>query len=312
MNGERLFFSGRVEPSAEYPSPNALFMHNLQTGETELLATSVHGENGTICCMDVSENWLSWMTYLAPFGGEWRVFAKNLATGRETIIDREEDANFPAPPSVALSGDNLVWSPLRKIDDDTVKSYVMLYNLADGRTETIVETTWPESLEYVDIDGDRVVWSKKSAAGGGQRADVFLYDLTARELTQVTDDGYSEQPQIEGDYLVWRQGFGDIGPIIIHNLETGERVQLSEWGGWVLLGDGLVVWHRWVGEVATFLYDIERNVMDGVVPFGSEYRTGVTLSGRSVVLCTRPDDNDWVYGAGRIEVRTYPPLSGTR
>jgi len=259
--------------------------------------------------MDVSKDWIAWLTYL-EFGGKWRVFAKNLTSGEEIIIDREEDANLSTPrgPYLALSDDNLIWSSLRKLDDGLIRGYVMRYDLTNKQVETIVETTWPESVGYVDIDGDRVVWSKGSVAGGQNMANVFQYNLTTRKLTQMTDDGYSGQPQINGDYLVWRQGFHDTGPIIINNLQTGERIQLPYKGYHILLGDSLIVWSHGTGDFSKYLYDIERNVVEGIVPVGSRYYSPATFpSGRQVILITRPDD--WVNGTGQIEIRTYPILN---
>ena len=306
---ETIFFTGRVNPSAKNPFPNAIFTHNLQTGDTELLTVSIHGEEGVICCMDVSKDWVAWLTYL-PWGGMWRVCAKNLSTGEEMIIDREEDANLSTPrgPYLALSGDNLIWSSLRKLDDGSIKGYVMHYNLANQQAETIVETDWPESVGYVDIDGDRVVWSKGNVAGGQNMANVFQYNLSTHQLTQVTDDGYSGQPQINGDYLVWRQGFYDTGPIIINNLQTGKRIQLPYKGDYILLGDGLIMWSQYTGGFFKYLYDIERNIVEGIVPEDSKYYTAFP-SGRQVLLIVRPNDNEWVNGTGQIEIRTYPILN---
>jgi Tol biopolymer transport system component len=64
--GDRLFF---VAPSNREPagwSRDALFSHNLSTGQTALLTTSTYGDTDSICCLHASQDWLVWLTRLSP------------------------------------------------------------------------------------------------------------------------------------------------------------------------------------------------------------------------------------------------------
>ena len=266
VHGEKLFFTGRVHPSADHTLPNAIFEHDLKSGKTRLLTTSIHGEEGGVCCLDVSDHWLVWLTYL-EWGGSWRVCVKNLDTGEEIVLDKQETDVKAVPQGLALWEDKVVWSSLKTTKEGQLISVIMVDDLKTGVRRTIAKSTWPETVGNVDIYEDEVVWSKEGRVDGKPKANVFSYNLSSGELAQVTHDNISRQPQIWGKWLVWRQGFGDHGPIIIENRRNGRRYMLSDKGRWLRLGDGLLVF---IGEdEREYVYDIERNSIQRLPFLGS-------------------------------------------
>jgi len=269
LEGDRLFITG----SRRDGYLGEILMYDLNTGVMTSVASSIYGPQGTMTDIDVSGEWLVWQTH-SGWGVDWILYARNTATGEEILIDSAEQAGVPVPRGAyaAVSGDTLVWAALRKESDDFV-SYVKAYDLTLHRISVITSAIMPDNVGYVDIDGERVVWSRGSTAGGVNQANVFMYNLATQEYTQLSYDGRSGQPRIQGDYVTWRQGFGDIGPIVIYNWKTDEGINLSrpsEWGGFLCLGDGLVCFQRYMGDVSFFLYDVERNIVDGFIPMWRE------------------------------------------
>jgi hypothetical protein len=304
LEGDRIFITGY---SHEYSGD--ILMYDLDTEVMRSVASSTYGPQGTMTGMDVSGEWLVWQTH-SGWGVDWILYARNLITGEEILIDSAEQAGVPVPGGAyaAVSGDTLVWAALRKEGDDFVY-YVKVYDLSLHQTSIITSAIMPDTVGYVNIDGERMVWSRGSTAGEVNQANVFMYNLATQEYTQLSYDGRSGQPRIQGDYVAWRQGFADMGPIVIYNWKTDEGIKLSrpsEWGEFPRLGDGLVCWEHYTGDVRSVLYDIERNIVDGFIPSWREgqeisYSGWPSLWGRKVALSYRNKRTGQWY----IEVREY-------
>jgi len=308
VNGDTVIYLGREKPHLHSPSPNAIFSYDLKTDKDVLLTTSEYGENGVICCHVVSTHWLTWITYSQPGNGtDWRVYVKNLRSGAETVLERAEDANRGGiwrGPFTAIWGDMFVWSSLKKTGAKNYHSTITLKQLTTGRQEVIAQADSPESVfGEVSLDGSHVVWSTTRVDGTHSSADVMLYDMATCVTTQVTHDGQSIEPQVNGRYVAWRTGFGDVAPVIVQDLKANRRTALGEQGGWLQLGDGLLIWHQWTNN-SVALYDIIRYQVDSIVAKPTKYSNVVTIAGRTVVLVQQPDD--FVNGTGVIEIRSYP------
>ena len=303
-NGNRFFYLGTVWKTQESWNPNTIFTYNTQTGKSSWLTTSVYGDQGFICCLDASAEWLAWLTNL-PDGSRWKVFAKNLMTGREILVDQQEDTRTVTflGTDLAISDHRLVWSSIRKAADGSNKSVVTLIDLSTGEKKNLAEVNEPEEgLGLVDIDGDRVVWSKGSSTGGINKANVYLFDLSQEKLFQVTDDDISSGPTINGDWMAWRQGFGETGPIVIYNLKTGERFRLTVNGDFLRMGDGLLMWWTYLTPF-TYVYDLQKNILDTAFNDGHFYPPHY-ISGHTIAAATAPNDNA---GHNLIEVHVYQP-----
>ena len=303
LDGNRLFFIAQDWKNTEPVQLNSVsvYMQDLTTGKTKLLSTSPYGSIGRMCCMSASPDWLTWLTNKSN-GSGWLVVAKNLMTGQELILDREEDTGVKTArgPYTSISGNQFAWVSIRTMPDGVVKFYLVLTNLATGEKRTLAEATKPESLVNVDIDGDRVVWSKGSSTGGVTQSNVYLYDLASGVETQLSDDNQSHQPVINQDWIAWRQGFQDTGPIVIHNWRTGERFPLTMEGDFLRMGDGLLLW-RTYRTPSAYVYDLRHHTMDS---FDEHFQPPMYISGRTVVSMTSEDQEPL---NNYIVTRTYLP-----
>ncbi len=308
LDGDRIFITGYRNPGEYF---GEILMYDLNTGKMTSVASSTYGPQGCMTDIDVSEEWLVWQTH-SGWGTDWILYAKNLATGEEILVDSAEQAGATSPRGayVAVSGDTLVWATIRKVDDGPLQSNVMVYDLTLHQSHVITSARMPDNVSYVDIDGERVVWSRGSTAGGVKQANVFMYNLATQEYTQLSYDGRSGQPRIQGDYVTWRQGFGDMGPIVIYNWKTDEGIKLSrpsEWGGYLCVGDGLVSFQRYTGDVSFYLYDVALHIVDGFIPMWREgqaiayYGGPASIWERKMALSYRDTRTEQWY----IEVREY-------
>lgn len=232
------------------------------------------------------------------------MYARNLDTGKEVVVDKQEDANvrtMPRGPYLAIWGDKVVWSSLRATKEGKIISVIMVEDLATRVRKVIARSTWPEAMGYVDLYEDEVVWSKGSLVNGKPKANVFSYNLSSGELKQVTHDNVSGQPQIWGKWLVWRQGFDDHGPIIIENRRSGQRHKLSMIGRWPRLGENLLLFSYYD---TNYVYELDKNEIQPVSR--EKYNVVALVDHRDVaLLLNRPVSENPVYYKGVIEVRMY-------
>ena len=301
LHGSELFFTGRSAPS---PSgiANKLYVYNLETDNLDLIATSHHGDDGGICCIEVSDNWLGWSSYFS-WGGGWRIYLQNRQTGETSIFAAEDDTNVKTGIAFAsISGDKLVWSKYRKQEDGKVHSSVLLYDLTSDQQRVLAEAAWPEMVTNANIDGNWVVWTKENIGKKSKSADIYLYDLTQDKLKRITTNGRSRQARIRGKYIAWREGFQDEGPIVIYNLATDKRYRLTARGYGVQLGDELLSWLNTDGKER--IYDFRSNTVDILVDSHAKYGFATTITGRKALLALRPE-SDQPEAKWSIEIRTY-------
>lgn len=78
--------------------------------------------------------------------------------------------------------------------------------------------TWPASSDpqqwqYPDIDGNYVVWQRKSVSAANTEWDIYLYDRRSRTQTAITTvAGNQTNPRVSGDWVVWTDAAGSTGP----------------------------------------------------------------------------------------------------
>lgn len=298
-DGDLLYFLSSAWKNKLSWFPDSIFTYNFKTEATTLITTSVLGQEGVIDTLAASQDWLSWDTHLEN-GNGWQLFARNLKTGKEILVDRQEDTGYNSlrGPYTALSGNLLVWSTVRINAAGEKKGTVMLIDLDKGIKKILAEDP-SNFFGFVGIDHERVVWSKGQF--DSNEVNVYMHDLATGKTTQLTDDDRSYQPQIRGEWVVWRHGFGQIGPISILNLKTGERMQLDAEGDFLRIGDGLVLWWTYL-KTNAYVYDIRKNILYPV--FDSyDFQPPLYIYNRSIVAESVPEQGT---GKNYLVVQSFP------
>lgn len=197
----------------------------------------------------------------------------------------------------AVSGERVVWEDDRSGSSQTD---VYMYDLGSG-TETPVSTAAGKQMGP-DIDGDWVVWvSNDEYVNGSPRVnDIFARNMVSGELRQVTSDGgqvFQESPAIDGNLVVFRQGYigqPDMVGIFIYDLDRPEEEPwriTSDEGRNPDIDGGRVVWQsstRGGTAVKLMLYDASTGEIvqvnqDSIMPDGSESNVyNPTISGDRV------------------------------
>ena len=148
--------------------------------------------------------------------GNADIYMYNITSGEEIQITSNESLQIDP----VIYGDIIVWTDTRNMNitedepemelQDLLQSNVdiYMYNLSSGEeTQVTTNESWQEGPA---IHGDRIVWTDMRNANLTSddwlewNVDVYMYNLTSGEETQVTTDGSNQLlPAIYGDRIVW-------------------------------------------------------------------------------------------------------------
>ncbi len=148
--------------------------------------------------------------------GNADIYMYNITTGEEIQITSNESLQIDP----VIYGDIIAWTDTRNMNitedesemglQDLLQSNVdiYMYNLSSGEeTQVTTNESWQEGPA---IHGDRIVWTDMRNANLTSddwmqwNVDIYMYNLTSGEETQVTTDESNQLlPAIYGDRIVW-------------------------------------------------------------------------------------------------------------
>lgn len=148
--------------------------------------------------------------------GNADIYMHNITSGEETQITSDESPQLDP----AIYGDIIVWTDTRSVniteDDENLtlqdllrsNSDIYMYNISSGEEmQVTTNTSWQEGASIYE---DRIVWADMRNANLTSdnwlewNVDVYMYNITTGEETQVTTDESNQLlPAIYGDRIVW-------------------------------------------------------------------------------------------------------------
>lgn len=148
--------------------------------------------------------------------GNADIYLYNITSGEEIQITDDEAPQVDP----VIYGDIIVWTDTRNVNLTTdngnltlqevlsSNSDIYMYNISSGEeTQVTNNTSWQEGPA---IHEDRIVWADMRNADLTSdnwlewNVDIYMYNITTGEETQVTTDGSNQfLPAIYGDRIVW-------------------------------------------------------------------------------------------------------------
>ncbi|MBS1253547.1 MAG: hypothetical protein MAG451_02596 [Anaerolineales bacterium] len=262
-----------------------LYLHNLRTGEGQLLAEpSVAG--GCVCRGYRRGDWVV-MIEAKSGASWWEVSAFNLVTENLVPVGRAEDPAIleaSRPGGIAVNGDGLVvWKDVATSANGSVVETLRLFDVVADQASDIVSVRTPVRIRQVAMYGDWVVWNQATEEEAGTRGDVFAYDVQGDELFPIGETGRAWEPAIWGTTVVWKHAAGPFadGDVFLFDLATGGGQLLTDSGqvSAVGAGEGFVAWSSAV-EGVVVRHDLEVGTND-VIGRGSVSR--LAAGGNTVV-----------------------------
>lgn len=153
----------------------------------------------------------------------------HLRTGKQVIVGKIKQApvDHPVGPFATIEGGRVVWVDEYKDKKTGRRNAVRLFDLQTRKTQTLFEVPPLHEVDQVALEGNRLLYSlvdvKDQLTQGVVDSDIYLYDLTSNQHTQITQTGWASQPSIAWPYLVWKTAiFFPGGGIYVYNAETKE------------------------------------------------------------------------------------------
>jgi len=191
-------------------STNSVHVYNLTAGN-EIEISGIFGSTSDI--IHVYGNKVIWSDH----GDD--IFMYNISSGNTTEIS--SDGNSPD-----IYRNNVIFT--KTIYDDNHNSYdnVFLYNTS---SKNITQLTVGDDAKYytIAIYENKIVWNKVNTAN--LSSDVYLYDITTRQETKISESGSASNPDIYGNVVVWQESRNGTN-IYVRDLSENETIQVTTSG----------------------------------------------------------------------------------
>lgn len=232
---------------------------NPPTGQTnQLIQPILDALNGLGYPPSVSETTVVWSQF-EPVAGDdlspvdifrlleidFEIFAYDIGSGQTTQITNDDVSQVP----IGVSGSNIVFQsidflssinpfgpppdPVSESDllDASKPLDVFWYNGQTGEINQLSEGT--TSNQAIGISETKIAW----AGFDGNDTEIFLYDISTQETTQITDNDVNETiidaeqgfqvANLSGDNLVWSRGKDKNAEIFFYDGTSGTTRQLT-------------------------------------------------------------------------------------
>lgn len=299
-----------------YQDPGHIFRYPL-TGEGKIeTVVGSRFEDGELGIMTPirSGDWLIFLdTPRSAMLTTWVLRALNLRDGTEQVLLEEPGDPISWPgPLVDADGDWVVWTRTgwseRKNCSETV---LAMRNLQTGEWRELERECAEDNHMWVmpHIAGNYLVVEQDLPDSKGRGNNVYLYDLTSRQRTALTDDGRSSMPDIAGEWVAWKAGprFSYGRATMLYNLRTGERFKIRHEER--LEGRLSGHWLYWepIALDPLYLYDLNaKQLLRVVTPGENECIGEVAIYSDIVAWCRNLDFEHSAPHDTLLEWRTLP------
>lgn len=173
---------------------NEIYLYNLTTKVT----TPLTDNSGNDFFPQISDTHVVWQ---GSSDGDNEVFLHNISTGQTIPITDNEDIS---DRDAQVNGNSVVFR-----SDDGSDSIIRLYDITTGNTTTVSNAEESTDNRDPQVYGNYVTWTGLDDDAPNDR-EIFLYNISTQNTTQVTDNGVNDiYPYLSDDYLSFRGNDGD-------------------------------------------------------------------------------------------------------
>lgn len=151
-------------------------------------------------------------------GGVDDIYLYNIATGEEINLTSNKNIQSVNPD---ISGDRIVWQEYRNGSWD-----IYYYNISRPDLGAYPMIDFPGNQENPRIYKNLLVWEDDQ---GGNSYDIFMYDLSTGDLTQITDEDFNQyHPDIYGNYIVYQDNRNGNEDIYMYDILNKKEIRLTD------------------------------------------------------------------------------------
>lgn len=223
-------------------SRHELFTYEPKTHAYAKLPMKGSDNVGSLGLLGISTRWIVFVVMQNLIdGSDWRIVARNRATGKERVIARGAPGGVLSG-QFSLDGNMVVWA------QPGPKTMRMLeLNLATNRSRTLDSApAATNEYDWVRASGGHVVWEWNHSVKGVNAGDILEASESGGKIMHVTTDGKGSQPSLSWPRVAYlsKSRFGAGGGLVVQDLLSGNTIQLPSKYGYddPQIGGSLVVW----------------------------------------------------------------------
>ncbi len=160
--------------------------------------------------------------------------AFHLKTGKQLIVGkiRKTPVDHPVGPFATIADHRVVWVDEYR-DKTGRRNAIKLFDLNTHRAKTLFEVPPVHEVDQVALEKNLLVYSlvdlKDQESKGEVASDIYLYNLTTKTHTRLSQTKHASQPDIAWPYVVWKTGvFFGVSGIYLYNGETKTGTELIQ------------------------------------------------------------------------------------
>ncbi|PKG31466.1 TolB family protein, partial [Methanoregula sp.] len=191
-----------------------------------------------------------------------RIYLMNLSDNTTMMIAETPDIHheYAFRPPIPLSGRFVVFS-------EAMNNNLFLYDTVTGRETSLTSDGSAPDVQrenaFPDLDGDRVVWSKRKPYGSAGDLDIVFMNLStgvSRDICILLGD--QKEPALSGQRIVWTDTRNEPegGDIYLYDMGTGTETAVCTERGLQQrpkISGNSVVWMDYRdGNPAVYVYNI--------------------------------------------------------
>ncbi len=247
------------EPATRLRNPNAVFLTNVVTGKSALVATTSFAQNSVITDPQVNNQWITWLDQGWDATGRpiYRLFVRDRLTGKKKVLVSFSAAlgkNFFMGNDV-LRGNRLLFAQ----PFGTHAARIQLADLQSGKIETVT-TTGAQFAPNLSWYGDVVTWESSIGLAG----TVNVLRLSTHALKRFPVGGDFAYPKVFGRYVVYspekfnkRNGqlINQRNVLQVRDMTTGAAISTSARSAYFWsIGDGFFTWSDYSNNKASSVF----------------------------------------------------------
>ncbi|QGU00452.1 hypothetical protein SYNTR_1858 [Candidatus Syntrophocurvum alkaliphilum] len=216
-----------------------IVMYNLDTGSKEVL----NPNNNPQTSPDIDEEYIVWFEEVQ---GKKEIKAYNINSGEiSTVRDTRNDKN-----NLTISNGKIVWAELRSGSASFNTGIHTRQGTEEEQNNEGDKDKKKESPSYESYF--ETIWGQ--SVQHSSASDIWLYDLSSKELTQLTDSNANQvQPTIWKNYVAWvdaQDGNPDIYLLDLNTDDLSKIARSRDYEVQPALGYDKISWFILSGNVA--------------------------------------------------------------
>lgn len=209
---------------------NILYLFEPKSGKGSIL---VEGQKPIIYSAQINQEWVVWVERDKY---KWDIKAKNLKTGKITLINSGYYINLVGDdyPTVTLSKNRVIYDTSLIDQNKKVYSSIKVYDLDNNKEWTIVNNyNAPEQyLGHVKSNNDYVVWHTGICdfVKYHEKGLLYIYNIESGHLKRVSADEYCFTPVLSKEFLIYtkkKPEHTETANIVLLNLSNNQEITLT-------------------------------------------------------------------------------------